>query len=55
MIDAYKTANLKYVPVVGADNNGFMGQEIDMKDAGSCRHQCHQSAGGRRRRTVGRA
>jgi len=22
------------VPVVGADNNGFMGQEIDLKDAG---------------------
>ena len=34
MIDAYKAANLKYVPVVGADNNGFMGQEIEMKDAG---------------------
>src|SRR5258708_766198 len=25
VVDAYKTANLKYVPVVGADNNGFMG------------------------------
>ena len=34
VVDAYKTANLKYVPVVGADNNGFMGQEIDLKDAG---------------------
>ena len=34
VIDAYKAANLKYVPVVGADNNGFMGQEIEMKDAG---------------------
>ncbi|HLW90601.1 MAG TPA: ABC transporter substrate-binding protein [Roseiarcus sp.] len=34
VVDAYKTANLKYVPVVGADNNGFMGEEIDMKDAG---------------------
>ena len=34
MIDAYKAANLKYVPVVGADNNGFMGQEIELKDAG---------------------
>ena len=26
VVDAYKTANVKYVPVVGADNNGFMGQ-----------------------------
>jgi ribose transport system substrate-binding protein len=34
VVDAYKTANLKYVPVVGADNNGFMGQEVDLKDAG---------------------
>ena len=34
VVDAYKTANRKYVPVVGADNNGFMGQEIDLKDAG---------------------
>src|SRR6201982_2432882 len=32
VVDAYKTANGKYVPVVGADNNGFMGQEIDLKD-----------------------
>ncbi|HKD48904.1 MAG TPA: ABC transporter substrate-binding protein [Rhizomicrobium sp.] len=34
VVDAYKTANLKFVPVVGADNNGFMGQLIDLKDAG---------------------
>jgi len=34
IVDAYKTANLKYVPVVGADNNGFMGQGIELKDAG---------------------
>src|SRR5258708_6718016 len=34
VVDAYKTANLKYVPVVGADNNGFMGEEIDLRDAG---------------------
>jgi ribose transport system substrate-binding protein len=33
-VDAYKTAGLKYVPVVGADNNAFMGQEIELKDAG---------------------
>jgi ribose transport system substrate-binding protein len=34
VVYAYKTANKKYIPVVGADNNGFMGQEIDLKDAG---------------------
>src|ERR1700722_10375505 len=34
VVDAYKTANKKYIPVVGADNNGFMGEEIDLKDAG---------------------
>src|ERR1700741_829711 len=34
VVDAYKTANLKYVPIVGADNNGFMGQEIETKDDG---------------------
>jgi ribose transport system substrate-binding protein len=34
IVDAYKTANVKYVPVVGADNNGFMGQELELKDAG---------------------
>jgi len=34
VVNAFKSANLKYVPVVGADNNGFMGQEIDLKDAG---------------------
>jgi ribose transport system substrate-binding protein len=34
VIDAYKTASQKYVPVVGADNNGFMGELIDLKDAG---------------------
>jgi ribose transport system substrate-binding protein len=33
-VAAYKDANKKYVPVVGADNNGFMGQEIELKDAG---------------------
>ena len=35
VVDAYKTArSLKYVPVVGADNNGFIGELIDLKDAG---------------------
>ena len=34
VVDAYKTAGRKYVPVVGADGYGFMGEEIDLKDAG---------------------
>jgi ribose transport system substrate-binding protein len=34
VVDAYKTASLKFVPVVGADNNGFMGEEIELKDKG---------------------
>jgi len=34
IVDAYKSANKSYVPVVGADNNGFMGQQIELKDAG---------------------
>jgi ribose transport system substrate-binding protein len=33
-VDAYKTANRKYVPMVDADNNGFMGQALELKDAG---------------------
>ena len=34
VIDAYQTAGKPFVPVVGADNNGFIGQMIDMKDKG---------------------
>jgi ribose transport system substrate-binding protein len=34
VVDAYKTANRKFVPVVGTDSNGFMGEEIELKDAG---------------------
>ena len=34
VVDAYKTAQKPYVPVVGADNNGFIGQMIDLKAAG---------------------
>ena len=34
IVDAYKTAGKPYVPVVGADNNGFVGQLIDLKAAG---------------------
>ncbi len=34
VIDAYKTAGKKFVPVVGADNNGFIGQLISMKGDG---------------------
>jgi ribose transport system substrate-binding protein len=33
-VAAYKDANKKYVPVVGADGYAFMGQEIELKDAG---------------------
>jgi len=34
IVDAYKTAGKPYVPVVGADNNGFVGQLIDLKADG---------------------
>jgi ribose transport system substrate-binding protein len=34
VVDAYKTAQKPYVPVVGADNNGFVGQMIDLKSSG---------------------
>jgi ribose transport system substrate-binding protein len=34
VVDAYKTAGKPYVPVVGADNNGFVGQLIDLKGSG---------------------
>jgi len=34
IVDAYKSANVKFVPVVGADNNGFIAQMIDDKGAG---------------------
>ena len=34
VVDAYQTAGKPFVPVVGADNNGFIGQMIDMKDKG---------------------
>ena len=34
VVDAYQAAGKPYVPVVGADNNGFIGQLIDMKDKG---------------------
>ncbi len=34
VVDAYRTAGRKYVPVVGADSYGFMGEEIELKDAG---------------------
>jgi ribose transport system substrate-binding protein len=34
VVDAFKTAGKKYVPVIGADNNGFVGQLIDLKSAG---------------------
>jgi ribose transport system substrate-binding protein len=34
VVDAYKSANVKFVPVVGADDNGFIGQMMQDKDAG---------------------
>jgi ribose transport system substrate-binding protein len=34
VVDAYKTAGKPFVPVVGADNNGFIGQLLDQKDKG---------------------
>jgi ribose transport system substrate-binding protein len=34
VVDAYQTAGKPFVPVVGADNNGFIGQLIEMKDKG---------------------
>jgi ribose transport system substrate-binding protein len=34
VVDAYKSANVKFVPVVGADNNGFISQMMEDKKAG---------------------
>jgi ribose transport system substrate-binding protein len=34
VVDAYQTAGKPFVPVVGADNNGFIGQLIDLKSKG---------------------
>lgn len=34
VVDAYQTAGKPFVPVVGADNNGFIGQLINLKDKG---------------------
>src|ERR1700728_3596836 len=34
VVDAYKTAGKPFVPVVGADNNGFIGQLLDQKEKG---------------------
>jgi ribose transport system substrate-binding protein len=34
VVDAIKTSGKPYVPVVGADNNGFVGQLISLKDKG---------------------
>ena len=34
VVDAYRTAHKPFVPVVGADNNAFIGQLIDDKAAG---------------------
>ncbi len=50
VVDAYKTAGKPYVPVVGADNNGFIGQLIDLKRQGTDGRRGQQPAGGRGRR-----
>ena len=34
VVEAFKTAGKPFVPVVGADNNGFIGQLIEQKDKG---------------------
>jgi ribose transport system substrate-binding protein len=34
VVDAYQTAGKPFVPVIGADNNGFIGQLIDLKSKG---------------------
>ena len=34
VVDAVQTAGKKLIPVIGADNNGFIGQMIDLKDKG---------------------
>lgn len=34
VVEAYQTTHTKFVPVVGADNNAFIGQLIDLKSAG---------------------
>ncbi len=34
VVEAFKTSQKPYVPVIGADNNGFVGQLIDLKSAG---------------------
>jgi ribose transport system substrate-binding protein len=34
VVTAYQTAGKPYVPVVGADNNGFIGQLMELKDKG---------------------
>ena len=34
VVEAYKTSGKPFVPVVGADNNGFIGQLIEQKDKG---------------------
>ena len=34
VVDAVKTSGKPFVPVIGADNNGFVGQLIDYKDKG---------------------
>jgi ribose transport system substrate-binding protein len=34
VVEQFQTANVPFVPIVGADNNGFVGQLIDLADDG---------------------
>ncbi len=34
VVDAYRTTHTKFVPVIGADNNAFIGQLVDLKPDG---------------------
>lgn len=34
VVEQFQTANVPFVPIVGADNNGFVGQLIDLADEG---------------------
>jgi ribose transport system substrate-binding protein len=34
VVEQFQTANVPFVPIIGADNNGFVGQLIDLADEG---------------------
>ena len=43
-VEQFQTANVKFVPIVGADNNGFIKQLIELGDKGLSRRSRHQPA-----------